>query len=66
MTDLEKTALSFVIKDKIPFKDDILDNALNINGKNYISVETVIGIIKDCDENFIYQSFIEKYKDAIK
>ena len=66
MTELEKTALSFVIKDRVPFKENVLDNTLNINGKNYISVETVIGIIKDCDENFIYQSFIEKYKYTIK
>lgn len=65
MTELEKTALSFVIKDKITFSKKSLDSVISINGENYISVETVIDIIKDCEDNFIYRSFIDKYKGKI-
>ena len=62
MTELEKTALSFLIKDKITFKKNSLDTVISINGENYIAVEAVIDIIKDCEDNFIYQTFIDKYK----
>lgn len=65
MTELEKVALSFVIKDKITYSKSSLDTVISINGENYISVEAVIDIIRDCEDNFIYQSFVDKYKGKI-
>jgi hypothetical protein len=66
MINLEKEALSFVINDKRVSFNSYPDDVLNINGIEYITKESVIDLIKNCEDNLIYQIFIEKYQGTIK
>jgi hypothetical protein len=66
ITQLEKEALSFVIKDRKSRSNSYPEDVLNINGVEYMSKESVIDFIKNCEDNLIYQIFIEKYQDSIK
>lgn len=62
MNDIERKALCFLFKDKLPDKIES-PKVIQLNGEVYLSREYVLSILENYEENFIYQLAKEKFID---